>query len=117
MSIVTTPVKSILFVVMIVAAFSFISSPVRADECGTRDRVAMPSCVQKWTQSNVNGWGSVYSGEAVWYNTCSEAVTLKFDKPAQADARHTIQPSSWVKEKDFQTLKVSCCPKYGRCSF
>lgn len=124
----------------LLTALTFISLPASSDDCGSNDRVELPSCVTAIKATN--------SSTLLINNNCPGLVTVKVDKSG-SDRLYIIpgntgmgRPKGWATGfspdsqlkydgilkasgpyqnitdvKYSEVNKVSCCPRYyGDCS-
>lgn len=86
--------------------FAFTALPALADDCSEADRVPLPSCAN----------AKVIRGGVNIINNCNHAVTIKIDIADQTDKRVTIGAHKKTLVAVGGRYKLSCCPRYNKCS-
>jgi len=97
----------------------FTASPSLADDCSETERVPVPYCLKYSRESRAvpNSDGAYISwGATTVTNTCSEAITLKWDVPL-FDTTETIASGRTETIEHGNVRELSCCPRYSRCDY
>ncbi|MEH1834180.1 MAG: hypothetical protein V7L29_19435 [Nostoc sp.] len=86
--------------------FTFTALPALADNCSKEDRVPLPGCVN----------AKIIRGGANIINNCNHPVTIKVDIADKTDKRVTIGAHKRTLVPVSGRYKLSCCPRYNKCS-
>ena len=103
--------KHIVMLSIMVVMIFLVAKPSYADDCGSNDRVPLPSCAEE-----------IRLGEpgVQVTNDCPGTITVKWDIRGASDERKDILSGSstiGAVGKGNSVRNVYCCPRYSKCVF